>query len=76
MKNLYTVKLNKAQKKSFPANAELVSATFGQFKKEWNDVVYTATLCRDDKGELIHNPRSEFLDDMAAMESGNVEVLY
>ena len=76
MKNLYTVKLNEAQKKSFPETAELVSAIFGQFKKESKDVIYTATLCRDDKGKLIHDPYSEFLDDMAAMESGNVEVLY
>lgn len=75
MKNLYTVKLNKTQKKSFPETAELVSAIFGQFKKEGNTITYTATLSYEN-GKLIHNPDSEFLDDMAALENGNVEVVY
>lgn len=75
MKNLYTVKLNKTQKKSFPANSILVSAIFGQFKNEGNAIIYTATLSYED-GKLIHNPNSEFLDDMVALKNGNVEVLY
>jgi len=52
----------------------LAVAHFGTFERIDRALLYTATVWADD-GEIYHDFDSEFCDDLAALERGNVELL-
>ena len=49
-------------------------AHFGSFERKGRFLEYSATLWRDDSGEIFHCYDSEFCDDLKALTVGNVEL--
>lgn len=52
---------------------EFALAQNGSFERNGRTLVYTASVWRDENGEIEHNPNSEMLDDIYQLIDGQIE---
>lgn len=72
---MYTVEISGINGK-LRRGYDFAMATFGSFERNGRTLVYTASVWRDENGEIEHPFNSEMLDDVYQLIDGQIEWMH